>query len=314
MGFAIVAFIVFFLLIGSGLLLVFYRELLGQRLAGALSPRGDSGPDSAGLISRHRPSFADRMGIRQRAESFGALAGPLLKLGEDTGAKPSAVKQRLMLAGYRAEGAIKIFSAGKVLAPVSLCAASFATGLYLWNPFIVIVVALGFGYLLPDYWLDRRIKSRAEAIRLGLPDLLDLLVVCVEAGLSLDQAAVRSSEEMSIAHPAVADEIGLVMLEVRAGQPRLQAWKHLAERANIDSVRMLVSVLVQADQFGTSIARTLRTQAETLRVRRRQRVEELAARTTVKLIFPLVLFIFPSFFIVLLGPAVITISEAFAHL
>jgi tight adherence protein C len=131
--------------------------------------------------------------------------------------------------------------------------------------------------------------------------------------LSLDQAALRSSEEMGFVHPVIAEEIGLVQLEVRAGRPRLDAWRRLAERTDVDSVRMLVSVLVQSDQFGTGISKTLRTFGDTLRTRTRQRIEEKAARTTVKLVFPLVLFIFPSFFIVLLGPAVITFSDALKH-
>jgi tight adherence protein C len=175
-----------------------------------------------------------------------------------------------------------------------------------------MVLSLGLGYLLPDYWLDHRIKAREDQMRTGLPDLLDLLVVCLEAGLSLDHAAMRASEEMHLGHPVIADEIGLVMLEVQAGRPRLDAWKGLAQRSGVDSVQMLVSVLIQADQFGTGISRTLRSCADTLRTRRRHRVEELAAKATVKLVFPLVLFIFPSLFIVLLGSAVISFSEAFA--
>ena len=149
-------------------------------------------------------------------------------------------------------------------------------------------------------------------MRAGLPDLLDLLVVCLEAGLSLDHAALRSSEEMHLGHPVIADEIGLVMLEVQAGRPRLEAWKSLANRSGVDSVRMLVSVLVQADQFGTGVSKTLRACADTMRTRRKNRVEEMAAKATVKLVFPLVLFIFPSLLIVLLGPAVISFSKAFA--
>src|SRR5205823_1053525 len=144
---------------------------------------------------------------------------------------------------------------------------------------------------------------RQDAIREGLPDLLDLLVVCLEAGLSIDQAALRSSEEMRIAYPVVAEEIGLVMLEARAGQARLDAWKRLGERTNVESAQMLISILVQADQFGTGISKTLRAHADTMRIRRRQQVEELAAKTTVKLVFPLVLCIFPAFFLVVLGPA-----------
>jgi tight adherence protein C len=141
--------------------------------------------------------------------------------------------------------------------------------------------------------------------------MLDLLVVCLEAGLSLDQAVLRTSDELRFSHPVIADELALVMLEVRAGKSRVAAWRSLAERTDLDDIRMLVSILVQADQFGTGISKTLRTHSETMRTRRRQRVEEIAAKTSVKLVFPLVLFIFPSIFVVALGSAVIQISEGF---
>jgi tight adherence protein C len=306
MGYAILAFIVIFLLAGSGLLLLFYRETLGQRLADVLSPRTNSAGHSG-----KRPSLAERIQFKKQAESLAVFAASFRKADEARGGG-SGGRERLILAGYRSESALHIFSASKAIVPVVVCAASVVTGFYLLSPFLVIVLTLGLGYLMPDYWLDHRIKAREEEMRAGLPDLLDLLVVCLEAGLSLDHAALRSSEEMGLEHPVVADEIGLVMLEVQAGRPRLEAWKSLEVRSRVDSVRMLVSVLVQADQFGTGISRTLRSCADTLRTRRRHRVEELAAKATVKLVFPLVLFIFPSLFIVLLGSAVISFSEAFA--
>jgi tight adherence protein C len=144
-----------------------------------------------------------------------------------------------------------------------------------------------------------------------LPDVLDLLVICMEAGQSLDQATARTAQELSRAQPEVSDELGIVVLEQRAGRPRVDAWRHFAERTAVDSVRNLVSVLVQAEQFGTSVAKTLRIHSDTLRTQRRQQVEEQAAKTTVKLVFPLVLFIFPSIFLVTLGPSVIIIQESF---
>jgi tight adherence protein C len=159
--------------------------------------------------------------------------------------------------------------------------------------------------------LGNRISARQSRIRRGLPDVLDLMVICIEAGLSLDQAVSRTAEELSLAQPVVCDELAIVVLEQRAGAPRADAWRHLAERTNVDSVRNLVSVLVQAEKFGTSIAKTLRIHSDTLRTQRRQKVEEQAAKTTVKLVFPLVLFIFPSLFLVTLGPAMITIMESF---
>jgi tight adherence protein C len=154
-------------------------------------------------------------------------------------------------------------------------------------------------------------KMRQASIRRGLPDALDLLVICIEAGLSMDQATARAVEELRTAQPQVCDELGIVVLEQRAGRARADAWRQFAERTDVDSVRNLVSVLVQSEQLGTSVAKTLRVHSDTLRTQRRQRVEEQAAKTTIKLVFPLVFFIFPSLFLVTLGPAIIIMSESF---
>jgi tight adherence protein C len=179
------------------------------------------------------------------------------------------------------------------------------------SPFFVYVLAFALGFLGPDFWLTRRIKTRQGRIRRGLPDVLDLLVICIEAGLSLDQATARSSVELKLAQPELCDELGIVVLEQRAGRPRGEAWKHLADRTDVDAVRNLTTMLIQAEQFGTSIAKTLRVHGDTLRTQRVQAVEEAAAKTTIKLLFPLVFFIFPTLFLVALGPAVISIMENF---
>jgi tight adherence protein C len=141
--------------------------------------------------------------------------------------------------------------------------------------------------------------------------VLDLLVICIEAGLSLDHATVRTAVELEKAQPELCDELGIVVLEQRAGRPRGEAWKHMAERTGVDCVRNLVSMLVQAEHYGTSVAKILRVHGDTLRTQRVQAVEEAAAKTSVKLVFPLVLFIFPSLFVVTLGPALITMMESF---
>ena len=154
----------------------------------------------------------------------------------------------------------------------------------------------------PDFWLGQQITTRQNRIRRGLPDVLDLLVICIEAGLGIDQATARTTEELQLAQPALSDELGIVVLEQRAGRPRSEAWKNFADRCDVEAIRNLVSVLAQSEQFGTSIAKTLRTHSDGLRTKRRQEVEEQAAKTTVKLVFPLVLFIFPSIFLVTLGP------------
>ncbi|MCU1328364.1 MAG: Flp pilus assembly protein TadB [Bryobacterales bacterium] len=296
MGYAISAFVIFFLLIGSGLLLLFYREALGQRLSAVLAPSSD-------------PLRPARSRLRRAAESLGVVAGSIQKLVPKSGKESSIIQRRLIRAGFRSETSINVFYAAKAVVPAILCIAVAASGLYAWSPYLIFGAALVLGYLVPDFVLDARINARAAQIRIGLPDLLDLLVVCLEAGLSLDHSVLRATEELRHSFPAIADELGLVMLEVRAGRPRVDAWKGLADRTDVDAVRMLVSILVQADQFGTGISKTLRIHSDTMRTRRRQRVEELAAKTGVKLVFPLLLFIFPSVWVVVLGPAVILIQE-----
>jgi tight adherence protein C len=226
-------------------------------------------------------------------------------------AEVSVTQQRLIRAGYRNDSAVKLFYGAKVLVPLTFCLLALASGLAHSNAFFIYALALGVGFLVPDFWLGRRIKLRQKRIRLGLPDVLDLMVICVEAGLSVDQATARTAEELRVAQPAISDELGIVVLEQRAGRARADAWKQFADRTDIDSVRNLVSVLVQSEQLGTSVAKTLRVHSDTLRTQRRQRVEEQAAKTTIKLIFPLVFFIFPSLFLVTLGPALIIMSESF---
>jgi tight adherence protein C len=218
----------------------------------------------------------------------------------------------LMRAGYRDDGAVRMFYGAKVLVPILLCVVAMVTGIGRSNAFFVYALTLAIGFLAPDFWLGRQIKKRQLEIRLGLPEFLDLCVICIEAGLSLDQALARSVDELRMSQPDISDELSLVILEQRAGRARPDAWKNLAERVDIDVIRALAASINQADQFGTSVSKILRVQSDTLRVQRRQSVEEQAAKTAVKLVFPLVLFIFPSIFVVTVGSAVITISESFA--
>jgi tight adherence protein C len=297
MGLASVAFIVIFLLIGSGGLLLFYRDAMLQRLPGILSP------------GRKNKPVLDR--LKDPAASLGAMVQPFEKVLPKSPKEVGVLKLRLIRAGYRGEAAPKIFYGAKVLVPLALCVLATVTGLGGNNSFFVYGAAIGLGYLAPDFWLGKRIKRRQMAVRLGLPEILDLMVICIEAGLSVDQATARTTEELRISQPAISDELGLVILEQRAGRTRADAWKNLADRVEIDVIRDLVAVLVQADQFGTSVAKNLRVYSDTLRVKRKQQLEEIAAKTTVKLIFPLVLFIFPSIFVVTLGPALIGMAEFF---
>ena len=297
MGFLIFTFLVVFLLIASGGLLLFYREAMTQRISAVLAPHTTQG----GFLSR----------LQKSGLSLGNMAERMERLLPKSQAEVSVVQQRLIRAGHRSESAVNIFYSAKLLVPVTLGLVAMITGIARYNPFFVYAVALGIGFLVPDFWLGRRITIRQSRIRQGLPDVLDLLVICIEAGLSLDQAAARAAEELRGAQPAICDELSIVVLEQRAGRARTDAWRNFADRTDVPSVRSLVSVLVQSEQFGTSIAKTLRVHSDTLRTQRRQRVEEQAAKTTIKLVFPLVLFIFPSLFLVTLGPAVIIMMESF---
>lgn len=298
MGIAAVTFIVIFVLIGSAGLLLFYREAMVQRLSGLLTPdRKKAGV--FGMLQRTGVSLGNSM------------VGQLERLVPRSQSELSVVQRRLVRAGYRNDTAVKFFYGAKILTPLLFCLIAATTGLSQYGGFFVYVLALALGFLAPDFWLGRQIASRQAKIRRGLPDVLDLMVICVEAGQSLDQATARTAEELQTAHPATCDELGVVVLEQRAGRERADAWRQFAERTEVDSVRNLVSVLVQAEKFGTSIAKTLRVHSDTLRTQRRQAVEEQAAKTTVKLVFPLVLFIFPSLFVVTLGPALIVITESF---
>jgi tight adherence protein C len=204
-----------------------------------------------------------------------------------------------------------VFYGCKVLVPMVLCAIALVSGAAKFSPFFVYASCLGLGFLGPDFWLGRKIKQRQKKMERGLPDVLDLLIICIEAGLSLDQATARTAEELQKAQPELCDEFGILVLEQRAGRARSEAWKNLSERTAVDSIRNLVSVLVQSEQFGTSVAKTLRVHSDTMRAKRIQQVEEMAAKTSVKLVFPLVFFIFPALFLVTLGPAVILMMESF---
>ena len=297
MGVAALAFVVIFILIGSAGLLLFYREAMVERLSGLVTP----GQKKTGVLRALR-----RSGI-----SLGNnMMGQLERLVPRSQSELSVVQRRLVRAGYRNDTTMTFFYGAKILVPLCLCLIAFATPLSQGGLF-VYALALGLGFLAPDFWLGRQIASRQAKIRRGLPDVLDLMVICIEAGQSLDQATVRTAEELRAAHPAISDELGVVVLEQRAGRARTDAWRQFAERTAVDTVRNLVSVLVQSEKFGTSIAKTLRVHADTLRTQRRQKVEEQAAKTSVKLVFPLVLFIFPSLFVVTLGPACIVITESF---
>jgi tight adherence protein C len=300
MGYAIFAFFGVFLMIVSGGLLLFYREEMLQRISDAINPQ----PKEKSLLTA----------IQKTGLSIGGVIEHFENVLPKSQAEVSIVLQRLQHAGFRDESAVKIFYGSKVLVPLLFCILVLVTGLGDMGGFMVYLIAAALGFLAPDFWLGRRIKKRQSKIRRGLPDVLDLLVICIEAGLSLDHATARTAVELKHAQPEVCDELNIVVLEQRAGRPRGDAWKHMAERTEVDCVRNLVTMLVQAEQFGTSVAKTLRIHGDTLRTQRVQAVEEAAAKTTIKLLFPLVFFILPSLFVVVLGPAIISIAASFQSL
>ncbi len=216
----------------------------------------------------------------------------------------SRLRKRFMRAGYHTLTPVAVYSLGQVVLPVLLGGSAF---LLLSPPasYIFGVAGAMAGWVLPSFVLERLIARRQKVIQNGLPDALDLMIVCLEAGSAIDQAILKVSDELGIAYPALAEEFRMIITETRAGKPRLEAFRNFASRTGVEDVRALVAMLVQTDRFGTSVSQALRTHAETSRTKRRQRAEERAAKIGVKLVFPLVFALFPAFFVVTLGPAVI---------
>jgi tight adherence protein C len=219
---------------------------------------------------------------------------------------------RLMVrAGFRRPEAVTALRGAQISLALGLLAVVYFTGFYNNNPPVILALAAMAGYFAPTLWLTQRISKRQHIIRLALPDALDLMVICVEAGLGLDQALLRVSQELHLAHPELCDELSMVNAEIRMGKSRIEALRELALRTGVDDIKALVAMLIQTDRFGTSVAQSLRVHSDDLRTKRRQRAEEEAAKTTVKMVPPLVFFIFPALFVVLLGPAVISVARNF---
>jgi len=219
--------------------------------------------------------------------------------------------RRLMLAGYRKPAHADIFLGSRLAIPAALVLliAVFISQ----NSIMYFILAVGLGFFLPDFWLTWAINKRIDRIRLSLPDGLDFLAICLEAGLGLDQGIVRLGQELRVSHPALAEELLQINFEQRAGVPRIAAWKTFSDRVDLESVRSFVAMLIQTDRFGTPISKSLGNFSDALRTQRRQKAEELAAKTTIKLLFPLALFIAPSMGIVLLGPAALSLVKNFEN-
>ena len=221
------------------------------------------------------------------------------------------IVRRLLLAGYRKPHHADIFLGSRLAVPAALGLA--VALIFSENTVIAFLIAVVLGFFAPDFWLGHAINRRRQKLRLSLPDGLDLLSICLEAGLGLDQGIVRVGQELRVSHPALSEEFLLINFEQRAGVQRNAAWQSFARRADFESARSFVAMLVQTDRFGTPVAKSLSVFSDALRTQRRQKAEEMAAKTTIKLVPPLVFCIFPSMGVVVVGPAIIAVADFLQH-
>lgn len=239
-------------------------------------------------------------------EIMGKLGSVLPRSPKET----RQVEKRLIRAGFRGKNAPKVFFGSKVALVVLLPALAALFGDRAGeNKGLLILAAGAFGFMAPSQFLKFAAKRRQKRLRRGLPNALDLLVICVESGLGLDQAIVQTAKELEHAHPEISEEFALVNLELRAGKRKVEALRNLADRAGVDDLKKLVAVLIQADRFGTGIAGSLRGHADYMRVQARQTAEEKAAKLGIKLTFPIFFCIMPSLFVVTVGPMVVRIMR-----
>jgi tight adherence protein C len=240
--------------------------------------------------AKEEAKFADRQ--KERVRDTLATVGKMMPTPST--AKAGRTQLLMFRAGYRSSEALLAMRGVKLLFPIAALAGVYFSGLYRINVFFIPVAAFAVGYLLPDMWLTWRVSVRQRKLRKGLPDALDLLVICVEAGLGLDQALMKVSQDMKIAHPELSEELQFVNLEMRIGKTRIDALRELARRTGLDDIKSLVAMLIQTERFGTSIAQSLRVYSDDMRLKRRQRAEEMSAKTSVKMVPALVFFIFPA--------------------
>lgn len=262
-------------------------SVLGERLRSL-------GGDGA-RRTEQKPQFRERL-----QQALDPLSRALPLSADST----SSTRLMLMQAGYRDAKSITFYTGLRVFGALLGFGICLLSGIGISSPLLLLGGPL-LGFILPRFLLKRAIKKRQLRIRLALPDALDLTVICVEAGLGLDQALMRVAQDLDHAHPELSEEFRLVNLEMRAGKPRTEAMRNLAGRTGVDDIRSLVGVLIQTDRFGTSVAQALRIHSDSLRTERRQRAEEQAAKTTIKLVPPLVVFVLVPLFFVVLGPAFI---------
>lgn len=294
------------LLVAAGVSVVTGREerVVSRQLASIRTGR------TSGL--RQVEERRRRQARRDRLQGILEAVGQRMEV-ED--ARAASTRRFLEHAGIRHPKSVIFYFASRAVLAAGLGALGLLVGGVATLPVmqIVLVVVVGalLGWMLPFIYVRLRGRRRQAELQRALPDALDLMVVCVEAGLGLNQALVRVGEEMDRISPPMSDELTMVSLEIRAGTPRSDALRNLAKRTGVNDIRSLVGMLIQTDRFGTSVARALRTQSDALRTKRRQRAEEAAAKTSVKMLFPLVFCIFPALFVVILGPAAFHITEVF---
>ena len=264
-------------------------------------------PSRADAIDRRLEELTLARDDEEKKPRYQSFIAMLKRVGEKaprSAKEMGSLRLRLVQAGFRRDDALTIFFGIRVAFALALFGL-FGTSVFLRPNLTLALAALGLGYILPGMVLARLAKRRAHRIRMSLADMLDLLVVSVEAGLGLDAALQRVGQELAFAYPELADELRLINLELRAGKPRAEALRNLADRTGVDDLSSLVTMLIQTDKFGTSVAQSLRVASETLRTKRRQRAEEAAAKTGVKMVFPLVICIFPAIWVITIGPAAI---------
>ncbi|MGA7792122.1 MAG: type II secretion system F family protein [Candidatus Acidiferrales bacterium] len=293
------AFIIFLLAVGVLMALVYASSPMtvdiGRRLSRTLRPAG-------AVDEKDEPASG-----AHRAENVFVAIGKILPAPK--GKKASQNQIILTRAGYRSENGPLALNGARLFFCILLLAIAIWTGLSRINP-IAILMMMGFlGWMTPELWLISRTKARQKRLRLSLPDAMDLMVICVEVGLGLDQALLKVADEIAIVHPELSAELNTVSLEMRVGKTRLDALRDLAHRTGLDDIKALVAILAQTDRFGTSIVQSLRTFSDELRTKRRQRAEEMSAKVSVKMVPVLVFFIFPALLLVILGPAVIIVKK-----
>jgi len=263
-------------------------------------------------VTRDMRGIGTASPLWRSAVSSDSFARPFTAFRRFFASEPNPeIVRRLLLAGYRKPHHADIFIGSRLAFPAVL--GLTVTLIFSQNTVFIFLLALVLGFFVPDFWLGHATKRRREQLRLSLPDGLDLLSICLEAGLGLDQGVVRVGQELRISHPALSEELLLVNLEQRAGVQRNAAWQSFATRADFESARSFVAMLIQTDRFGTPVAKSLGTFSDALRTQRRQKAEEMAAKTTIKLVPPLVFFIFPAMGIVVVGPALIAVADFLAH-